>query len=92
MKIIRLALYSCLMIIIIGCASTSRWQVAVNNYHAAADQIKLGDTKETVFSTLNPGQAHLPPDERKRPDVYKKGEVLVEILYFLIIKATPFKK
>ena len=55
---------------------------AIFAYHAAAQQIELGDSKERVLSLLEPTQSGLAGRERKSPDRYQQNGTTVEIYYF----------
>lgn len=56
-------------------------RAVINGYAEAAPNIRLGMTREEVAKILHPSQSQLRADLARQPEVYKKGEVVVEILY-----------
>ena len=68
---------------ITGCATViSPYQLTVDDYMLAAPKVSLDMTKSQVVEILQPSQQRLKNTEIKQPDMYKKNDVLVEILYF----------
>ena len=67
---------------LVGCATTSPYQLTVDDYMLAAPKVSLGMSKAQVIEILQPSQFRLKSTEIKQPDMYKKDGVLVEILYF----------
>ena len=63
-----------------GCAGI-RISSAINKYDAAADQVKLGDSKEEVLGILLPTQRRLPLVHSKYPDKYYDNGSEIEIYY-----------
>lgn len=70
-----------LAIAIAGCV-TSPYLLTVDDYMLAAPKVSLDMTKSQVIEILQPTQHRLSNTEIKKPDIYKKEGVLVEILYF----------
>lgn len=68
--------------LVIGLSACSPYQLTVNDYMMAAPKVSLGMSKSEVLSILQPSQYRLNNTAIKQPDMYKKGDVLVEILYF----------
>jgi hypothetical protein len=64
-----------------GCVS-SPYQATVDDYVVAYQNISLGMLKHEVVSILTPSQKRISSSELKQPDMYKKGETNVDILYF----------
>ncbi len=76
----KMLILICLMVVV-GCDAISI-DTAINKYHNLAPQIKLGDSKESVLSILNPTQKELPSTAKKSPDQFWYEDVKVEIYYF----------
>ena len=70
-----------LIVFVISFAGCEAIDSSIKKYHAVADQIKLGDSKEKVLGILMPTQAKLPFDEVKSSDFYMEGDDLMEIYY-----------
>ncbi len=65
-----------------ACTNTVVIENAIKDYDGMANQIELGATKEDVLGILEPTQAALPSEMRKRPDRFLRDGVKVEIYYF----------
>lgn len=77
--------------ILVGCGTyldpssymtARRIDQSISAHYSAAAQIELGDSKDRVFSLLEPTQSELNARERKPPDRYQEGDSVVEIYYF----------
>lgn len=76
----------CLVLLLGGCSSlipTFNLEQAINQYNAAKESIKLGDTKESVLKSFEKSQNFLTDEKwRRSPDSYVKNNVVVDIYYF----------
>jgi len=54
----------------------------VKKYRNAAPQISLGDSKEKVYSILNPTQKGLSATAQKSPDTFVKEGKVIDIIYY----------
>lgn len=70
-------------LLLAGCANM-HIQRAIDEYNAVADQIQLGDTKEQVLAVLLPTQQNLPQSDRKKPETYRQGDVIVEVFFMRV--------
>ncbi|MCE2484561.1 MAG: DUF3192 domain-containing protein [Desulfurellaceae bacterium] len=69
------------IVAMLGACTASSIDRATAQYDAVEHQIALGDAKDQVLSILEPTQASLPRNARKKPDRYLKDGVHVEIFY-----------
>ena len=63
-----------------GCATPYR--LTIDDYSAAAGSIRLGISRAEVIRVLEPTQRRLRGIDRKPTEMYTKGGVATEILYF----------
>jgi hypothetical protein len=64
-----------------GCVA-GKIDSAIKSYENVAEQVNLGDNKDSVLAILIPTQARLTSKLKKPPEKYIKNNVLVEI-YFM---------
>lgn len=69
------------LVVMLGACTASSIDRVTAQYDAVEHQINLGDAKDHVLSILEPTQAALPRNARKKPDRYLKDGVHVEIFY-----------
>ena len=62
-----------------GCVSPIT--VAINQYDGVAERIEIGDSQDAVIALLEPTQAGLPGQARKRPDRFVENGQTVFIYY-----------
>jgi hypothetical protein len=70
-----------LLLLVVGCGGVAI-DMTIREYHAAASQVKLGDSREKVVSVLMPTQRRLSASKRKEPEHFMQDGVSVEIYYF----------
>lgn len=85
MKIIRSLIVFVVALMINGCAVLLpglQIDKAIDNYHAAATNVNLGDSKERVLSVLQPTQVGLSTNARKQPEAFLRDGKRIDIYYF----------
>jgi hypothetical protein len=64
------------LLLVGGCGAIGI-DMTIKEYHAAASQVKLGDSRQKVVSLLMPTQRHLSASERKEPEHFMQNGVSV---------------